>query len=207
MSGVYMKVTYSGGGGGGGGGEDPCFPSSSVVTKSDGTITRLDALKEGDEILVATDDGTLTTDTVSMLSIAKPEYRDAHGYIALTTSANATLTVTPGHHIPVGASCCSDLKLAKDVKVGDTVWAAKKGAAVAAAVTSKSVTTASGLHSPVMTHGGFPVVDGLVTSFDSIEKVTLAKHGLAPLLTACKATDTCDKFRSMFLHELLEYIA
>ena len=63
-----------------------------------------------------------------------------------------------------------------------------------------------GLHSPVLTHGNFPVVDGVVTAFDSIEKVTLAKHGLAPLLAACKATGTCDKFKSMFLHEALEYV-
>ena len=34
----------------------------------------------------------------------------------------------------------------------------------------------------------------------------LAKHGLAPLLAACKATGTCDDFKSMFLHEVLEYV-
>ena len=108
--------------------------------------------------------------------------------------------------MPVGATCCSTLKLAQDVVVGETVWAVKARASVATTVTTKTTTKATGLHSPVLTHGGFPVVDGLVTAFDSIEKVTLAKHGLAPLLAACKATGTCEKFREMFLHEALEYV-
>ena len=178
---------------------EPCFPSSSLVTKADGTPSRIDALKEGDEIMAATADGALTTDTVSLLSIAKPE-AEGKSYVALTSAANTTLTLTPGHHVPVGAACCSTLKKAKDVEVGETVWAVKDGKAVATAVTAKTAPTvkASGLHSPVLTNGGFPIVDGVVTSFDSIDKVTLAKHGLAPLLKACKATGTCETVRNMF---------
>ena len=61
--------------------------------------------------------------------------------------------------------------------------------------------------SPVLTSGGFPVVDGVITSFDSIEKVTLAKHGLAPLLAACKATGTCESVRNLFLGDDRKYIA
>jgi len=179
--------------------EDPCFPSSSMITKADGNPSRIDALKEGDMIVAATAEGTLTTDKVSLLSIAMPEAH-AKSFLALTTAANTTLTLTPGHHVPVGAVCCSTLKKAKDVEVGEKMWAVKDGKAVATTVTTKTASVkASGLHSPVLVNGGFPVVDGLVTSFDSIDKVTLAKHGLAPLLTACKATGTCESFRDMFL--------
>ena len=71
--------------------------------------------------------------------------------------------------------------------------------ATATTVTAKATSVeATGLHSPVLTNGGFPIVDGVVTSFDSIDKVTLAKHGLAPLLKACKATGTCETVRNMF---------
>jgi len=179
--------------------DDPCFPSSSMVTKADGTLSRIDALKEGDAIVAASHDGTLTTDTVTLLSIAKPEVEGA-AYVALATAANKTLTLTAGHHVPVGAECCSTLKQAKDVVVGETMWAVKDGAATATTVTAKtSSVKATGLHSPVLVNGGFPVVDGVVTSFDSIEKVTLAKYGLAPLLQACKATGTCKSLREMFL--------
>ena len=70
---------------------------------------------------------------------AKPGYgqqRNKPGY------ANATLTLTPGHHVPVGPACCSTLKLAKDVKIGDTVWKVVKGLfpkAVPTTVTAKTV--------------------------------------------------------------------
>ena len=198
--------TPIGGGGGGSGGDEPCFPSAASVRSADGTLKRVDSLKEGDEIVVAFAEGTLGTDTVSLLSIAKPEAAAA-SYVALTTALNTTLTLTPGHHLPVGKSCCSTLKVAEDVEIGDQLWATEAGAVVAAIVTAKATTKATGLHSPVPTHGGFPIVNGVVTAFDSIEKVTLAKHGLAPLLKVCKATATCERFRKMFLHEALEYVA
>ena len=137
-----------------------------MVTKADGTVARIDALKEGDVIVAATADGALATDTVSLLSIAKPEAQAA--FLTLSTAANATLTLTPEHHVPVGAECCSTLKKAKDVSVGETMWAVKDGKAVATTVTATSKAHAKGLHSPVLTHGGFPIVDGLVTSFDTM---------------------------------------
>jgi hypothetical protein len=136
---------------------------------------------------------------------------------------------------------------------GLQVWAAPHGgAAVATSVVSKRYTSAAGLHSPVLTGGGFPVVDGLVTAFDTIEKVTLAKHGshtslhtslhttslpsyipkhipdtplnayihsrlpsqvtlakhgLAPLIKTCKATGTCETFKRLFLGDDAKYIA
>jgi len=177
---------------------NPCFPSSSLVTMADGTVTRIDALKEGDAIVAATAEGTLTTDTVSLLSIAHPDAAAA-SYVTLTT-ANTTLTLTPAHHLPVGVTCCAHLKKARDVAAGDTVWSAhRSGGLVPTPVLSTSTTKAAGLHSPVLTAGGFPLVDGLVTSFDSIEKVTLAKYGLQHLIAACKATGSCAAMRDAFL--------
>ena len=145
--------------------EQPCFPSSALVTLADGTPARLDALRLGDVILASTLDGTLTTDTVSLLSIAKPEAQAT--FVTLATDAGQTLTLTPEHHLPVGEACCSNLKTAKQVVEGDTVWTTS-GAAL---VTKKGAAIEKGLHSPVLTRGTFPVVDGVVTSFDAIEVV------------------------------------
>ena len=189
-------------GAGGAASSNPCFPSSATVTLADGTPSRIDALKEGDAIVAATDDGAITTDTVSLLSIDQPEATAP--FVVLTTTANKTLHLTEGHHLPVGATCCSNLKEAKDVSVGETVWAVQAGKATPTKITAKGVAKDSrlvGLHSPVLTSGGFPVVDGVITSFDTIEKVTLAKHGLAALIAACKATGTCDKFKETFLED------
>ena len=69
----------------------------------------------------------LGTDTVSLLSIAMPSAA-APAYVALTTSLNTTLTLTPTHHVPTGPSCCATLKRAKDVGVGDQLWAVAAGA-------------------------------------------------------------------------------
>lgn len=176
---------------------DPCFPSSATVIKADGTSARIDSLKEGDEIVAATADGTLTTDTLTLLSIDMPD-TNAAVYVTIATAANTSLTLTPTHHVPVGATCCSTLKQAKEVEVGDKVWAVKDGMIIMTTITATTIAKASGLHSPVLATGGFPVVDGIVTAFDSIDKVTLAKHGLAPLLKACKATDTCKMFQNIF---------
>jgi hypothetical protein len=120
-------------------------------------------------------------------------------YFTIATAAKKNLTLTASHHVPVGAECCSTLKQAKDIKVGETVWAVNDGKTTPTTVASKGIAKARGLHSPVLTNGGFPVVDGVVTSFDSIDKVTLAKHAVAPLLKACKATGTCETFRELFL--------
>ena len=40
--------------------------------------------------------------------------------------------MTPTHHLPVGPECCGDVKMAKDVAVGETVWTAHGRMALAA---------------------------------------------------------------------------
>ena len=163
------------------------------MTKADGTSSRVDALKEGDKIVAATADGSLTTDTLSLLSIAHPE-ATVDKFITLSTAAGASLTLTPNHHLPVGPACCSTLKMAKDVSIGEVVYTVAEGKATFTTVTGMHVAKATGMHSPVLTNGNFPVVDGFVTSFDSIDKVSLAckprlqaslaKHTLASVMLA-----------------------
>ena len=179
---------------------DPCFPSSALVTLADGTITRIDKLTTGDAIFAVLSNGALTTDTVTLLSIAKPDVRGAT-FINLTVSNGGSLTLTPAHHLPVGASCCSNVKTAAEVAVGETVWRVQAGAntAVSHTVTKVTRVSAAGLHSPVLASGSFPVVEGFVTSFDSFNKVRLAKYGLAPLLAACEATSTCEVLKRMLI--------
>ena len=81
--------------------------------------------------------------------------------------------------------------------VGDLVWVVNEAGRglVAAPVTSKKLVLAHGLHSPVLTNGGLPIVDGVATAFDRIESVKLAALGLPLLLTACENTGTCQWLR------------
>ena len=179
-----------------GGTQDPCFPSTATVTKADGSAASIASLKEGDVIVAAAADGTLTTDTVSLLSIAKPEMMAT--FIRLKTAEAYSLELTEEHHVPVGAACCSTLKQAKEIAVGETVWTVSGGATVATTVTEVSRTANKGLHSPVLAAGSFPIVEGFVTSFDGSQSVMLASYGLTALLRACKATGTCAVVQSGF---------
>jgi len=155
----------------------------------DGTPRRLEALRAGDTIVAARADGTLTNDIVSPLSLADADVKGT-SFVVLTTESGRELTLTPTHHVPVGATCCANLKEAKDIVIGETVYEAVVSAAVHATQVKKiGSVTKSGLHSPVLTHGAMPIVNGVVTSFDSMEIVRLATYGL-PLLEATGLTDT-----------------
>ena len=174
----------------------PCFPSTATVVMENGTRVSVATLTEGDAIVAATAEGAMTIDTVTPLSITKPNPR-ARRFITLTTSTNHSLRLTPEHHLPVGESCCANLKVAQSVTVGDIVWVAATAvrsgdAAVPSRVVSKvSRELISGVHSPVLLNGGFPVIDGIVTSFDQIEGVSLAAFGLPWLVPVCKRLGAC----------------
>jgi len=178
--------------------DDPCFPGSALVTTwPDGRSVRLDALMDDDEIMAVDSNGAVTSDKVSMLlSVAKPEAEA--NFVSLTTKSGGELNLTAEHHLPVGASCCTILKKAADLQLGEKVWMVRGASVVSQEVVTKLTrVTSQGLFSPVLTHGSFPVVNGVVTSFDAIGKVTLASFGLAPLLRVCKATGTCGMLRAL----------
>ena len=179
----------------------PCFPSSATVVLASGAKRSLGALQVGDEIVVATAAGVLTTDTVSALSLANKDAVST--FLVLSTAAGRNVTLTEGHHVPVGPSCCATLKTASEMKLGDTMWlASTTGAAIPAAVTKIAQVSQMGLHSPVMTHGNFPIVDGVVTAFDSIHMVTAAGYFL-PML---EATGTIELFKRVAIHRERKYI-
>ena len=177
---------------------NPCFPSNAIVTKPDGSHARIDSLKPGDSVLALSTDGSVKSDEVSILSIA--DAATPHAFVSLVTEANAKLNLTSEHHLAVGAKCCSALKKAKDVVVGDMVWIMSNSRPLPVAQKVASISSVSdvGLHSPVLTHGGLPVVNGFVTAFDSIEVVKTAEAGLPAMLKLCEATGTCDTVKTMF---------
>jgi len=188
---------------------DPCFPASGKVTLQGGKRVVLRDLKPGDRIRAATADGSLTIDTVSVFSLAD---RDATSrLIAISTFEGAILTVTPAHHLPVGATCCSEVRSASAVLVNDTVWA-DTGSASAALVAHRVVridavkSAARGLYSPVLLHGTFPIVDGVATAFDDIQRVALAKRALPTAEALCSLTGTCALFRKVLLGPHRRYV-
>ena len=184
----------------------PCFPAKAQVRLADGKFARLDALKAGDTILAVSEDGTLTSGALSTLSIADANAA-ATPFVNITGTA-FSIMITAEHHLPVGAQCCSHLKKAKDVAVGDTVWTV--GHAMRAAtphrVASIKPAVGAGLFSPVLANGAFPIVDGVVTAFDSIERMRLASYALAPLEAVCRATGSCALVRRAAFGASQKYI-
>ena len=187
--------------------DNPCFPSHASVTMADGTRVLIASLREGDAIVAATSEGALTTDTVSLLSIANPEANA--DFLTVTIADGRNLSLTAAHHVPTSPRCCGVLQQAKYLIVGTTIWtvpATGGGGLVAQPITMIGRMAAAGLHSPVLSNGGFPVVNGVVTSFDSMGKVRLATYGLKPLLSVCKLTDTCGYLRTLLLGAEMAYI-
>jgi len=173
---------------------NPCFPGSAMVTLADGTAVRIDQLQKGDLILAATSDGAISTDEINFLSIVKPKATAT--FVTLATDSGRRLSLTAEHHIPVGTFCCSDLKTAKEVLIGETVWlASTKGPLKPSTIVAIGSESNAGLHSPVLTNGGFPIVNGFVTAFDSITKVTMARFALTYLTSICEALNQCDRLR------------
>jgi len=179
------------------GGNVPCFPSYATLRKADGTVARIDALQEGDAVLASDRWGRLHYDTVSLFSLADPNTEAT--FLTLRTTDGVNLTLTPTHQLPVGPTCCATLKQAADVRLGDVVYAhtgdAQPFALVAQTVGAVDVTRGRGLHNPLLTHGGFPVIDGVATSFNSIRMVTLDAWAVPPLVALCKATGSCHALR------------
>lgn len=181
-----------------------CFPSSAhaelvVPTTGETVPIRMDELRVGDRIAAAFMDGTIGSDVVSRLSLAQTT-ASRTAFLSVTTDANRTLTLTAGHRVPVGTTCCAHLKQAKDLVLGNTVWIkatlGPNAALVAQRVVTMDIALEHGLHSPVLMHGGLPIVDGVVTSFDSWSGVSFASFSVPLLEPICEALGTCNALRS-----------
>ncbi|EOD09349.1 hypothetical protein EMIHUDRAFT_197704 [Emiliania huxleyi CCMP1516] len=133
---------------------------SATVQRADGATVPLSSLSAG----------TLSFDVVSSFSLANPSAKAA--FLSLAT-ATATVTLTPTHKLPAGPA--KALKQASEVAVGETVWLASPAAGALEPVLKVTKVVADGLHSPLTKHGGWPVVDGVPTSYNSAAVVARNK--------------------------------
>ena len=167
-----------------------CFPSAATVMLADGiTHARLDELRHGDAVHAVTRDGQLTTDTVSFLSLA--DAAAVATFVRITTEGGTVVTLTPEHRLPVGEACCGTLKQAKGVELGDTIWVAAGGGRAAPApqrIAATARVEAKGLHSPVLTHGAFPLIEEACTE-TPIVNVALTGQNFEALETQAMAAD------------------
>jgi len=156
-------------------GECGCFPNKATAIREDGSTVFLVDLRLGDRIVATDEDGRRVIDEVAFSSLAD-ENAKQRAYLQVATSEGLVLDITGDHHVPVGAKCCTDLKVAQDLLVGDTIWTFDSNGdrAKSQMVSSIQSIVADGLHSPILVGGGFPVVSNFVTSFGSLEDVRSA---------------------------------
>jgi subtilisin family serine protease len=169
-----------------------CFPSAAKVYDKKFGHVRIDSLQQGSFILSVDGSGRAFYDEVSFYSLADPK-RKLETFFAVGTSTNRVIRITGAHHLPVGPQCCDKLKIAKELRVGDLIWTVAPGDQAATLDTVKSIETVvdDGMHSPVMLHGGHPIVDGVVTSFDDRDSITMAARWMPFLTRLCTAWNMC----------------
>ena len=166
----------------GGGGDDPCFPAYATLAtgKDDGntTTTPMADYDPSQPLRTASLAGEIGTSPGSSLrfSIAQPEATGR--FVRLVTASGHNLTVTPRHHVATGAACCDTLTRASDVRPGDTLWIGDHPHHLVpkptVVVHRAFPVHARGLYSPVPLDGRLPIVDGVVTAFDSYAVSLLA---------------------------------
>lgn len=156
-------------------------------------------LVPGDAIVSARKDGSLAIDTVSRFSLAT---HDSFGpFLEVSTADQAAvptkpLRLTRDHHLPAGETCCSNVIQAKELVVGETIWrSSEAGELVAATVTGLKYVHDAGHINPLLVNGGFPVVDGVVTTFNTNAIVAFDSVAVPIVEAFCEATGTWDATR------------
>jgi len=151
-------------------GERACFPSSAIVESLERGPIRMDSLKVGENVRTGID-GQFSR--VFMFS-HKDQYAMTT-FVSLHTESGLSLTLSPGHLIPVGSG---NLVRADNVKVGDIV---STNSRIDDAVTRISRVRAQGLFNP-HTLSGSILVNGILTSCYTSEVLPSVAHALlAPI--------------------------
>jgi hypothetical protein len=152
-----------------------CFPNYASVLRADGTSVTVAELRRGDKIIATNEAGERVVDEVAFASLADDDAVQK-AFLEVTTSHGAVLTMTAGHHLPVGDTCCTLLVTAGNLQVGDHIWVLSEGDTIVGKqqVVSIRDVVADGLYSPILIGGGFPVVSGIVTAFGPLSDVRAA---------------------------------
>jgi hypothetical protein len=138
----------------------------------DGSTTTMDKLRIGDKVQVLAANGLLRYEPIYLFG-----HKDNQAVTTMLTiraesnTSNETvqLTLSPGHFVPVAAAYKGHIMTrAKDVVIGDRVWALSQATKTAELFTVMSVSSEAvqGLFNP-FTPAGTLVVNGVVASVHS----------------------------------------
>jgi len=137
-----------------------CFPMNSTVSRKGDGIVPLENIRVGDEVLVASDEGTVLYDPV--IAFLHWEIGNKHTFLQIKHS-NGTVTIHKDHYIPSVVSGGTSVQFvrANDLSIGDslsTLWI--DGTLKTSAIVSISEVEEVGLCCPV-TMSGRIIVDSV----------------------------------------------
>lgn len=168
--------------------DDPaCFPSEAKVQLSSGSLIPISNLRVGDEVLVRSGKFSkvflFTHHIDNVLS----------KFVRVSTKFNATLSLSPGHYIPVNGQ----LKAAQGLQIGDVLTLQNGEADV---IISRDLVVMRGLHNP-QTLDGQIVVDGIVAStFTQAIDPSIAMSLLVPVKFLYYINFMSSRFGEAFSH-------
>lgn len=150
-----------------------CFPASSTVAMADGSHKHIGDLAIGDAVLSSSPSGHNNNKVVAWAHNSPAVTAD---FLSLSTHNNLTLTLSPGHYLPV-----ADLGLVPAQRVATGMALYDEQGRPSLIVTHVKAITARGLFNPLTTDGSL-VVDGVaVSTFTTAFEPVAAHAALTPL--------------------------
>ena len=141
-----------------------CFPADALVTTPAGP-KRIGAITIGDQVLAVQPDGSTSYNDVVFFG-HKDATTEAQ-FVKLATTSDASLRLTPDHHLPVIRNGARMVIPSDSARVGDFVHIVQgKSAVRLEAIISKTLVPGVGLYNPYTT-SGLIVVDGVSASCHS----------------------------------------
>ena len=161
---------------------DECFSTESIIYTLRGPKLMCELLLN-DKVLVANQQGNLQFENVVMFSHATQD--EVGSFLSISTDDGKVLSLSPGHLVHVGE--VGQLKPAKDVKVGDVMFACNVAEQDVGSLKQVKVTEISkewftpGIYCP-HTPGGSIIVDGVLAScYTDLMSPTLAHTLMYPV--------------------------
>lgn len=153
-----------------------CFPASATVAMADGSHKRIGDLLIGDAVRSSSSPSSNDNDNNKVVAWAHNSAAVTADFLSLSTHDNRTLTLSPGHYLPVAGM---GLVPAQRVATGMALYDEQGRPSLI--VTHIKAITAVGLFNPLTTDGSL-VVDGVtVSTFTTAFEPVAAHAALTPL--------------------------
>lgn len=150
-----------------------CFPASATVAMADGSHKRIGNLAIGNAVLSSSASGQDNNKVVAWAHNSPDVTAD---FLSLSTHDNRTLTLSPGHYLPVAG-----LGLVPAQRVASGMALYDEQGRPSLIVTQVKAITALGLFNPLTTDGSL-IVDGVaVSTFTTAFEPVAAHAALTPL--------------------------